>query len=387
MIPALMITRLVLFAVLLGWAGGYLVAYECAPGSCRSAQGCHPEGWTKPLRDSQSGRPVILDGSWICEQAHQTTSYGIGGITGKSAWDENRTAQGAISHDRDIARLTGYHDQDTMGSLKGLRHGPAWIRHREGGFAMTSPPGGDVPEPHDASMPPTDPNQVVSDGAVARAIIARRRGASSAAPEPEHLTDAQLLASIAAGDARMTVDSPMVAWSSSLLAVASCTESQLMASLSISRFDAYRLRLAFALHRRLLSRAVPKQPVLRQPEDVAVAMLPLVQIDHERLWCLPLNAASRLIGQPIEVTRGDVDGTDAGPRAMCRAALRAGAVAMIAAHNHPSGGVAASPADVAITRRLLMAGRTVDVPLRDHVICTSDGRCVSMRRTCPDLAW
>jgi len=109
-------------------------------------------------------------------------------------------------------------------------------------------------------------------------------------------------------------------------------------------------------------------------------MQPLLQIDHERLWCLPLDPHCRLIGEPVEVARGDVDGTDAGPRACCRVALRAGAVSMVVVHNHPSGDPAPSAADRAVTRRLATGARTIDVPLQDHLICTSHGTWISLRR-------
>lgn len=213
-----------------------------------------------------------------------------------------------------------------------------------------------------------------------------RPGAAPAIPscQPDTCSDADLLALICAGGwPGLTV--PMPSWSRGLSGITSLTESQAMAVLGIRRRAARRLLLAIALHRRLLAADVPASPCCRSPEEVAVIMRPLVAIDHERLWCLPLDPRCRLIGEPIEVARGDVDGTDASARAVCRSALRAGAVSMIVVHNHPSGDVTASAADAAVTRRLATAARTVDVPLRDHLICASDGRWTSVRRERPDL--
>lgn len=211
-------------------------------------------------------------------------------------------------------------------------------------------------------------------------------GAAPASPssQPDTCSDADLLALVCAGGwPGLTV--PMPSWSRGLGGITSLTEAQAMAVLGIRRRAARRLLLAIALHRRLLAAVVPTSPSCSSPEDVAVIMRALVAIDHERLWCLPLDPHCRLIGEPIEVARGDVDGTDAGPRSVCRVALRAGAVSMIVVHNHPSGDVAASAADAAVTRRLATAARTVDVPLQDHLICTSDGRWTSLRRDRPDL--
>ncbi|HEX3134878.1 MAG TPA: JAB domain-containing protein [Planctomycetota bacterium] len=45
---------------------------------------------------------------------------------------------------------------------------------------------------------------------------------------------------------------------------------------------------------------------------------------------------------------------------------------------------AASPADLAVTVRLVAAGRTVDVKLVDHLIIGDQGRFVSIRRNHPE---
>ena len=202
---------------------------------------------------------------------------------------------------------------------------------------------------------------------------------------PELWTEADLLAEIGAGGLRRS-RAPLITpiWHAGFTSLAGMTESQLMATLSIRRSAARRLHLAFALHRRLLAAKVPDRPFLRQPEDVAPVMLPLVQLDHERLWCLAVDARCRLIGAPIEVARGDVDGTDASARAVCRAALRAGASSMIVVHNHPAGDPSPSAADVAVTRRLATAGRTVGVLLSDHVVVCANGTFASLRRSNPE---
>lgn len=155
-------------------------------------------------------------------------------------------------------------------------------------------------------------------------------------------------------------------------------------ALGLEPAAARRLAAALELHRRLLRTRRPRTP-LNQPELVAQAMLPLTLRDHECLWCLCLDVHSRLIGEPIQVSQGDIDGTDAGPRAFFRNALSRAACTAIAVHNHPTGDPSPSAADAAVTRRLVAAGRAVDVPLVDHVIVTATGAFVSLRRHQPGL--
>lgn len=197
-------------------------------------------------------------------------------------------------------------------------------------------------------------------------------------------SDAELLAQVCAGR-RCERPAPLPSWSRGLLGLSALTEEQAMAMLGLRRTAARRLLWAFALHRRLLVAAQPAEPQLTMPEQIAAVMHPLAVIDHERLWCLPLDPHLRLIGEPIEISRGDVDGTDVSARGFCRAALRAGAVGAIAVHNHPSGDVSPSAADRAVTRRLVEAGRAIDIRVYDHVIVNATGGCYSLSRSQPEL--
>lgn len=148
-----------------------------------------------------------------------------------------------------------------------------------------------------------------------------------------------------------------------------------------------RLHMLRELHRRLLQAKIPDRPVLRQPEDIVPVILPLIcGRDTEAFFVLPVNSQHRLIGYPIQVSTGDIDGTEAGPRAVMRSVLRVGAVAgIVVAHNHPSGDNSPSAADLAVTRRLVAAGRHCDVPIEDHIVLSSDGRFTSIRRQHPEL--
>ncbi|HQJ11980.1 MAG TPA: JAB domain-containing protein, partial [Anaerolineae bacterium] len=61
-----------------------------------------------------------------------------------------------------------------------------------------------------------------------------------------------------------------------------------------------------------------------------------------------------------------------------RGAIRRNCAAIIVAHNHPSGDPSPSPEDVALTRRLVEAGKLVEVEVLDHVVI-GQGRFVSLR--------
>jgi len=111
------------------------------------------------------------------------------------------------------------------------------------------------------------------------------------------------------------------------------------------------------------------------PADAAAiirAELPKVQ-KEERVFVLPLDANGKMLAKPILVSVGHEDDTtaiDAG--AIFREALKAGAEEIIVAHNHPSGDLGPSKADINATCRLRKAGELLNVPIIDHIIIGRD---------------
>ena len=115
---------------------------------------------------------------------------------------------------------------------------------------------------------------------------------------------------------------------------------------------------------------------IKTPSDAAAlfrAALPKVQ-KEERVFVLSLDGNGKVLAKPILVSVGHVDGTaaiDAG--AICREALKAGAEEIIVGHNHPSGDLTPSKADVDATKKLREVAQLLGVTFLDHLIVgTSD---------------
>ena len=102
------------------------------------------------------------------------------------------------------------------------------------------------------------------------------------------------------------------------------------------------------------------------------AALPREQ-KEEHVFVLPLDANGKVLAKPILVSVGSEDGTtviDAG--AIFRAALKADAEEIIIAHNHPSGDVKPSKADIATTKELTELAGRLHVKFLDHLILAGD---------------
>lgn len=93
----------------------------------------------------------------------------------------------------------------------------------------------------------------------------------------------------------------------------------------------------------------------------------LEHLKSEQFQVLFLDSQHKLIKSEV-LAHGTIDGAAVYPREVVKAALAANAACVIFAHNHPSGIATASGADKAITERLVVALKTVDIRCLDHVI-------------------
>ncbi|MBW6479936.1 MAG: JAB domain-containing protein [Bacteroidales bacterium] len=97
------------------------------------------------------------------------------------------------------------------------------------------------------------------------------------------------------------------------------------------------------------------------------------RIDHiEEFMVLCLNRANKLLGW-ARVSQGGLSGTVADPKLIYQIALKSNACSIILAHNHPSGNLQPSEADIHLTRKLKDAGQVLDLPVLDHLIISSEG--------------
>ena len=92
----------------------------------------------------------------------------------------------------------------------------------------------------------------------------------------------------------------------------------------------------------------------------------------EQFKVMLLNRAHKVQGI-FEVSTGGVSGTVADPKIIFAAAIKANSSGIIVAHNHPSGNLKASQADIDLTRKLKEGGKILEIQLLDHIIVTTEG--------------
>ena len=92
----------------------------------------------------------------------------------------------------------------------------------------------------------------------------------------------------------------------------------------------------------------------------------------ENFWVVYLNRAHQVIHRQL-ISRGGVSGTLVDPKLVFKYALDHLASAVILIHNHPSGQLKPSEADKNLTRKLVVAGQNLEIPVLDHLIFTNSG--------------
>jgi len=92
----------------------------------------------------------------------------------------------------------------------------------------------------------------------------------------------------------------------------------------------------------------------------------------EQFKVMLLNRAHKVLGIFV-VSSGGVDATVADPKLIFASAIKANACGIILAHNHPSGNLQPSQADINLTRKVKDGGKLLEVQLLDHIIVTTEG--------------
>ncbi|MCB0311290.1 MAG: DNA repair protein RadC [Bdellovibrionales bacterium] len=116
----------------------------------------------------------------------------------------------------------------------------------------------------------------------------------------------------------------------------------------------------------------PAGTVIRQASDLMPLIQHLADRKQEHFTCTSLNGAHEVIATRI-VTIGLVNATQVHPREVFSDAITDRAVAIIVAHNHPSGVLTPSNADIETTKKLKETGEILGIRLLDHVIFSTRG--------------
>jgi len=215
-----------------------------------------------------------------------------------------------------------------------------------------------------------------------------------AAGSPAKLSDAELLAILLGSGTRghnvMKVAEALILQYKTLGFLAKASLRDLQKIKGIGKVKAVQISAMLEVARRALASEPDGNISAENPSRIAAeARAHFAGMKNEALLVFPLDKKLRRCGPVTLVSLGTADHVIVHPRDVFAVALQWGAVSVAAAHNHPSGDPAPSRQDEQITLDLLAAGRTLRIPLTDHVIVgdpsTHPPGYHSFRTTRPDM--
>ncbi|WP_264535120.1 RadC family protein [Flavobacterium sp. N1736] len=191
----------------------------------------------------------------------------------------------------------------------------------------------------------------------------------------EALTNAELMAILIGSGSR---NESAVALSKRILAsvdhnlnsLTKLSISQLMNFKGIGEVKAITIISALELGRRRRVEEIVDLVKITSSKVVFEIMQPLIgELSHEEFWVIFLNNSNKIISKS-QLSKGGITGTIVDARLVFKLAMENGATGLILCHNHPSGNLKPSEADKEITKKLKLAGDSLDVKVLDHLIIT-----------------
>ena len=145
---------------------------------------------------------------------------------------------------------------------------------------------------------------------------------------------------------------------------------QLMQFKGIGEAKAVTIAAALEIGRRRRGEAAQKIIKIGSSKDAFELLQPTMgELPHEEFWIVYLNNSNKVL-HTAQLSKGGITGTLVDVRLVMKQALELGAVALILAHNHPSGGLKPSSADKQLTQKLKNAAIALDIKILDHLIIT-----------------
>ena len=141
----------------------------------------------------------------------------------------------------------------------------------------------------------------------------------------------------------------------------------------IAKVKAITLEAVFELARRIQIASLGEEIVIDSPDAAAAFFMPkLRDLTKEEFYVAFLNNSKVLTGFK-KVSSGGSTATVVDPAEIMRQAILNQANSIILAHNHPSGYLKESKADINLTQRIKNSGDLLNIPVNDHIIIAGDG--------------
>lgn len=193
----------------------------------------------------------------------------------------------------------------------------------------------------------------------------------------QNLSDAELIAILLRtgikGKSVIQVAQELIQKSGGLNNLTSQTSEAIQKHLGIGKDKAATLLAAFEISRRADSQkklfSVKK---ITSPSDIAEIFIPMLRDKiKEEFYVVCLNTANKITKMEL-ISVGNLNASVVHPREVFKVAIENNSANIILLHNHPSGNIEPSNEDITLTRKMVEAGKVMDIQVFDHIIIAGD---------------
>lgn len=147
---------------------------------------------------------------------------------------------------------------------------------------------------------------------------------------------------------------------------------ELMKMKGIGEAKAISILAALELGYRMLSERNDNATILDSAYKAFCFISPrIIDLTNEEFWAIYLNTRNKVVSTQ-RISIGGLTSTPVDIRLIFRMALENNATSLIVCHNHPGGSTQPSAKDKTLTQSIIEAGKTLNIPLVDHIIVALD---------------
>jgi DNA repair protein RadC len=133
------------------------------------------------------------------------------------------------------------------------------------------------------------------------------------------------------------------------------------------------IKAALQMAVQLQAETMDAKTVVTTTRDMAAYLQARLQHESREMFVVVyLNRGNRIMGTEVMST-GGIQGTVVDPRIILKRAIEEKASSLVLSHNHPSGNLKPSAADLELTEKLKQGAKLIDVKVLDHIIVSDEG--------------
>lgn len=189
----------------------------------------------------------------------------------------------------------------------------------------------------------------------------------------QSLTDAELIAILlrtgTKGESVISISQEIINREKNLAQLATKSLADLKKINGIGNDKAATLLAAFEISRRILSQTKWfSSKKITSPQDVADIFIPILRDEVKEVFIVVcLNSSNKII-RFEKISIGNLNSSVVHPREIFKTAIENNSASIILIHNHPSENPEPSNEDIAVTKKIVEAGKMINIPIFDHII-------------------